>query len=277
MDHIPLDQIDATAFPRDRGPADEAALAELFASISRDGLRTPIEVTPIEGERPFALLSGHRRLTVVRQLAELNAKWQTIPAFIRAPQDVATALRLIAEENAVREDISPWDQSRYAVDCVEQGHFETLDAAIAALYPSLSRQKRSRLRAVAEVVEHMAGVLSEPHRLSQQKLTRLAAAIRGDFADLMLTALMEQSDKSPAAQWKTLNAILMEAEAEAAGTLPTDSRPGHPIRYKRLRPSLRVRREWREDGWTLVFTGRDASGALMERVMEEVEGMVGEG
>lgn len=271
MENIALTDIDPHAFPRDRSHMDEASLDELTQSIARDGLRTPVEVTPIEGPRPYALLSGHRRHTAFTRLAELRDTWSTIPAFIRHPADIPHALRLIAEENAIRADISPWDQSRYAVEARNQGHFDTLDAAIGGLYASLSKQKRTRLRAVAEVVDHFEGQLTDPETLTQRKLTRIASAIRGDFTELMQTALSEQSDKSVAAQWHTLERILAEAEAEAAGRLPTDNRPGRPRRHSRLRGSLRVRRVYQPDGWTLVFTGRDAHTDLMERIMDDLE------
>ena len=269
MQKIPLTQIDTTAFPRDRGEMEPEDLQSLITSISKDGLRTPIEVC--QTEDGYALLSGFRRHAAFTELAKLNDTWSEIPATLRAPGSHADALRLIAEENAIREGISPWDQSRYAADCVDQGYFETLDAAIAAIYGALSRQKRSRLRAVAEVVEHMGGILTEPHTWSGRQLTRLAAGIRGDFTGLMLAALSDQSDQSPAAQWKTLSSILSEAERSAAGELKQDPRPGRPHRRLRLTSRLTVRREWREDGWTLVFTGPNATGPLMDTLMDELE------
>ena len=271
MQQIKLTDIDINAFPRDRSHSDDDAQTELTQSIGRDGLRNPIEVTPIDGETPYALLSGFRRVTAVRYLAALNDKWQTIPAFIRQPADIPDALRLIAEENAIRADISAWDQARYAVEAYRCETFDTVDAAIAGLYANLSRQKRSRLRAIADVVFHFEGILSDPHTYSQQKLTRIAAAIRGDFTDLMHTALSEQYDKSAPAQWATLTAVLAEAEAENAGTIPIDTRKGRPRRHRRFRDKLSMRREYRKDGWTLVFKGDEATGALMERIMDEIE------
>ncbi len=41
---LPVDAIDATAFPRDRSHLDPAALEELQSSLMTAGLRVPIEV-----------------------------------------------------------------------------------------------------------------------------------------------------------------------------------------------------------------------------------------
>ncbi|MFN4157235.1 MAG: ParB N-terminal domain-containing protein [Gemmobacter sp.] len=67
---IPLDQVDTTIRPRDRSLTDEAALDDLIRSIEAIGLHHPIEVFGIEVDatyiRPYALISGYRRLTVNR-------------------------------------------------------------------------------------------------------------------------------------------------------------------------------------------------------------------
>ena len=66
---LPLADIDASAIPRDRTALDPAALALLQRSILAEGLRQPVEVFPLEGAIPYALISGLRRLTVFRTLA----------------------------------------------------------------------------------------------------------------------------------------------------------------------------------------------------------------
>jgi hypothetical protein len=43
----------------------------------------------------------------------------------------------------------------------------------------------------------------------------------------------------------------------------------------RPRNALVVRRERHKDGWILRFTGRDATGPLMEDIMDFVEDFVG--
>ncbi len=113
FDPLPLDAIDPEALIRDRTHADDAALAELRTSILAHGLRMPIEVFELaepHGPHRYGLISGYRRLAAFRSLAAdgLTA-FTKIPAFVRAPRSIAEAMTAMAEENAIRADVSPWD------------------------------------------------------------------------------------------------------------------------------------------------------------------------
>jgi ParB family transcriptional regulator, chromosome partitioning protein len=267
--HIPLDQIDATALPRDRLDLDPIALSDLTLSIAAHGLRMPIEVFPATGPLPYGLISGYRRFLAHRDLNQ-----PTIPAFIRQPADIPAALAAMIEENEIRAEITPWERASILLTALDHGHFATLDDALPALYPTYDRFRRARLRAVAEVVQHFGPTLTEPLSLSQQKLTRLAAGLRAGLGPVMDVALAESSDRSPATQWSLLAAILDEMEEEARHP-PPPYRKNRPRHYLRTEMSLTIRRERHKDGWLLRFTGRDASGPLMEDVMDYVEAWLG--
>jgi len=277
---IPLDAIADDALPRDRGHLDPAALAELRLSILRDGLRQPVELVELEAEhdgRTHGLLAGLRRLTAFRALRAdfpQNPDWAAIPAFIRPPAAWADTLRQMVEENDIRADIAPWDQARIAVDLVPEP-FETVDAAVAALYRSADRQRRARIRAACVVVEELSDLLAAPHTLTLRRLERLSAACRGGFTPLLRLALEESRTRDPARQWRVIENVLREAEAEARDPSPPDPRPGRPRRMAHPRPGLTIRRERTDYGWSLHFTGREASGPLMEDIMDEVERLVG--
>ncbi|MCR8724249.1 ParB/RepB/Spo0J family partition protein [Frigidibacter sp. ROC022] len=272
---IPLDAIDADSLPRDRSVTDESGLEELCASIRANGLRSPIELHLLHDRSGpgFGLVSGHRRLAAFRRLHAArpeDASFQTIPAVVRhASRD--QLLRMMVEENDIRAAISPWDQARIAVTSVPDD-FPTVDAAVAALYPAASRQRRARIRAVAVVVEELYDVLLTPERLSMRQLERLAAACRGGFTDLIEGALRQSRASSSAAQWAVLENVLREAEAEARAAAPSDPRPGRPRRQVRLKSGLVMRREMTRNGWCLHFTGKQATGELLEEVMDWVEG-----
>ena len=148
---LPLADIDASAIPRDRTALDEGALALLQRSILAEGLRQPIEVFPLEGAIPYALISGLRRLTVFRTLAPHLTRFATIPAFIRTPPDIPAALAAMVSENEARADVTPWEKAQLILTCVEDGHFPTPDAALLGLFPYLTPANRSRLRAVVTV------------------------------------------------------------------------------------------------------------------------------
>jgi ParB family chromosome partitioning protein len=266
---IPLDQIDAHALPRDRLDLDDTALAELTHSIAQTGLRQPIEVFERAGGT-YGLLSGYRRLTAHARLDRA-----TIPAFIRQPRDIPDALAQMIAENEIRAEISPWEKGRIVTRAIDQGLFDTLDEALPALYPALDRHRRARLRAIAEVVEYFGDtLLSEPTRFSQTQLTRLAAALRAGLGEVIETALGQHSDRSPAAQWRLILPILEEHEHDARHGAPRYKK-GRPRYYVRPQKSLVVRRERYKDGWLLRFTGRDATGPLMEDILDYVEDLLG--
>ena len=161
-----------------------------------------------------------------------------------------------------------------AVAC-EQGVFETIDAAVEALYMCLQRDKRRRVRAVAQVIEELDGHLTAPKTLKQQPLLRLAAAIARGYGPLMRHALGESRQKQPEAQWRTLLSILVEAEnPDIPDPQPAAGRRSRPRRtWEAPHHAMRVRREMTPNGWCLHFTGRDATGALLDLVFDEIERM----
>ena len=274
---ITLAAINPAALPRDRSALDSDALNELQFSIAESGLRQPIEVwrlsTPSEDGQLYGLISGLRRLTAHQNLAKLNpAKWQTIPAFIRTPKDIPDAIATMIAENEIRADPSPWDRGRILVQVVEEGHFATLDEAVARLHPNASRQKRARLRAVASVVDLLDGQITTPELMAERQLYRLAAALRGGFADLIQHILKETLGKSFANQWSVLLPTLMEAERGEEEIPATATSPARPRRLLELKQGLTIRREETPQGYALCFSGPEARrNGVMDDVMDYVE------
>lgn len=279
LDPLPLDAIDAHALIRDRTRADAAALAELRTSLLAHGLRMPIEVFVLadpDGPRRYGLISGYRRLSAFRALAADGlAAFTTIPAFVRTPASISEAMTAMAEENAIRADVSPWEQAALAVTARDRGIFATIDAAIDGLYTSLSRGRRSRMRTIAHLVEELDGHLTTPETLSQRRLLRLAAATARGYGELMRHALTETGNREPDSQWRLLLPILAECEDTA---IP-DPRPDHGPRDRPRRTfraptrALNVRRERTSDGWCLHFTGKDAQGGLIDDILDRIEAL----
>lgn len=279
---IALSAIDAAALPRDRSTLDPDALAELQNSICITGLRQPIEVwrlsTPREndGAPPFeyGLISGFRRLTAHQRLSALrgNGDFATIASFVREPNSIAHALALMIEENEARADLSPWEKGRILVECVTEGHFGTIDEALRALHPNANRQKRTRLRACASVVEELDGLFKAPEQMVERNLLRLSAALRGGFTDLIVHILRETSGQSQQSQWSNLLPTLTEAEKSEDETPATSTTPARPRRLLRLKQGLTIRREESSDGYLLRFSGPEAKRkGLMDDVMDQVE------
>ncbi len=91
-----------------RRDVDEAALAELTASIKQAGLLQPVVVRQAPGatKPSFELIAGERRLRACQALG-----WAKIPAVQRDVDD-RTVLTLALVENLQRDDLSPVDEAR---------------------------------------------------------------------------------------------------------------------------------------------------------------------
>ena len=280
---IPLAAIAMDALPRDRSTLDEAALAELQASVCDIGLRQPIEVWQLSTPQPnenggaheYGLISGLRRLTVHHNLNRLRpTAFTTIPAFLRSPASISDAMAAMVLENEVRADISPWDKGRMLVQAVEEGIFDTIETAALKLHPSLTRQKRFVFRNYASVVEEFQGEITTPELLSHSQLTRLSSALRGGLVDLIHQIFKEVRGQTLDHQWQALLPTLNEADRHDVEVPATSSSPARPRRFLELRQGLKIRRELATDGWVLRFSGEEArKGALMDDVMDYVERM----
>lgn len=275
---LPLAAIDPHALPRDRRTFDEGDLDTLQRSIATEGLRQPIEVFPIEGDRPWGLISGHRRLLAFRRLdaetpAETPSRWAEIPCFIRQPADIPAALAAMVTENEVRAQISPWEKGRLILDCTRFEIFEGPSQAVDALYPALSRQARSRLRGFALVVGALDGALTDPHRLSAARMDRLAAALRAGLAEIITETLAPLRRAPLERQWRALvpaiaEAVLLPDGDEINPTTPT----GRPRRLLRLRSGITLRREWTPDGWIIRIDTRHADHpGIVDDILDMVE------
>ncbi|MGL4235025.1 ParB/RepB/Spo0J family partition protein [Tabrizicola sp.] len=265
LHHLPLAEIDPHALLRDRSALDPAALDALKLSIATEGLRLPIEVwqlsTPRDGFT-HGLISGLRRLTACRDLGH-----QTIPVLLRTPASIAQAMASMVSENELREPVSPWEKGTLILAAIDEGHFDTPDTAIAALYPIANRMMRMRIRNYATVVHGLEGRLTTPETLSQRQMETLAAALNGGHEDLLIATLMPLRKASLETQWTALRPIFQDLASE-----PTDPKTGRPRRMLHLRQGLTIRREPTPTGWVLRFSGPEAKkGGLVDDVLDHVE------
>lgn len=269
---LSLDDIDDHALPRDRSFLCAEGLAELKSSLHENGLRLPIEVIPAKSGRPYALLSGLRRITAWRELAAEGGPSE-IPAFVRPEMDLAGALAAVVEENEMRAYLSPWEKGRVIWLALDEGLFDSAKAATQALFPTAAPVKASRIRAIAEAVEELGDVFNAPEFWTQRQCLRIAAAVRGGFAPMIRSALGEGVPPTTAEDdWRCILPCLEEAE-----TLPDNLRPiaKRPSRLARPRPGLSVRREKIAGGWALRLTGPDATDMLTDSVFDEIERLIG--
>jgi ParB family chromosome partitioning protein len=182
---------------------------------------------------------------------------------------MAQALASMVEENEIRTPLSPWERGRIAWLAHRQGVFDTIEQAVAKLYPAADRHKRARLRSIAHLVEQLEDLLTAPENLSQDRLRRIANAYNAGFDNVIRTALAESTLEDPQTQWQLLLPILTEAEQPQSDA--PKPRPGRPRRVLQPRTGLTIRREQTRDGYTLHFTGREADSELLDVVFDKIE------
>ena len=99
--HLPIEQIEVNPF-QPRSEFDEAALAELSASIRVHGLIQPITVRRLDATH-YQLISGERRLR-----ASKLAGLEEIPAYVRIAND-QEMLEMALVENIQRAELNPME------------------------------------------------------------------------------------------------------------------------------------------------------------------------
>jgi len=112
VQQVPLAQLRASPF-QPRLTMDEAAIAELSASIAAKGVLQPILVRPTDNG--YEIVAGERRFRAARQ-----AGLVTIPAVVRELSDQET-LEIAIIENLQREDLNPMEEARAYKQLLEFG------------------------------------------------------------------------------------------------------------------------------------------------------------
>lgn len=155
VDLIYLSEIKTTKLARDRSAKRDPDLEELKQSIRDVGLSNPIRVEATD--EGFELVQGFRRWSAYRELyAETGDEaYAKIPAGLLPKGEGLEGLyRRMVDENLVRRDISFAEMAElarsYAAD--EGTDCDTVEEAVAKLYASASRQKRSYIRHFATLM-----------------------------------------------------------------------------------------------------------------------------
>jgi len=154
---LPVERIRPGRYqPRTR--MDQAALAELAASIRAQGLMQPLLVRPVERER-YELIAGERRWRAA-QMAGLAE----VPALVReVPDEAALAMSLI--ENIQREDLNPMEEAAGVQRLVEEFRMTHEQAADAVGRSRSATSNLLRLLKLARPVQEMVmdGALEMGH------------------------------------------------------------------------------------------------------------------
>jgi len=233
---LPLSAIEADHLVRDRLAADEEEMLALIQSIRARGQQTPIEVVALESGR-YGLISGWRRLTALRRLAEEDAKFDTVLAVLRRPETAADAYCAMVEENEIRVGLSYYERARIVARAAQQGVYEDSKAALSGLFASASRPKRSKIGSFVRLHDALDDVLRFPSAIPERLGLALVKAIEGEdgFAERLRARLREAGAGDAEAEQALLTRALDRPEAEPAAK-PAGSEPeaeeGPPVRIR---------------------------------------------
>ncbi|WP_316015347.1 ParB/RepB/Spo0J family partition protein [Roseobacter sp. HKCCA0434] len=277
---IPTARINVVHLRRDRLMSSPEGMDALKASIREHGQRVPIEVMAIEPTEenfgcPFGLISGWRRLRAIEELAREHpedARFSTVRAFVRRPETLSEAYVAMVEENEIREDISHYERARVALMAVDAGVFDSVEAAVDALYAAGSKARRSKIRSFVPVVEELGENLLWPQAVGERLGLRLSAAIREGRGRRLSQALETGMFEDAAGQ----NAAL---EAALAGRMKRGETPSRDIQRPWTRdvaPGVRLEISSARGGDAIRLAGRSLDAeqklALAEAVARILKG-----
>ncbi len=164
---LPIDQLyESPENPRKR--FDPVAMAELVASVSRQGVLTPILVRPLPGEPlRYEIAAGHRRVR-----AATTAAIPDVPALVKVMKDEEFLETLIVE-NGQREDIHELEEAEGYETLMQRAGYDA-ESLAAKVGKSLSYIYQ-RLKLLALIPEarkrFLAGEITAGHAVPLARLT----------------------------------------------------------------------------------------------------------
>ena len=227
---VALDSIAADYLIRDRMAVDAAGMAVLAASLAERGQQMPLDVVDLGGGR-FGLISGWRRLTALRHLRQTTGdeRFATARVVLRRPETLAAAYRAMVEENEIRADLSFYERARIVARAAGQGIYADPAAALAGLFGTASRTRRSKIGSFVRVHDALDDRLrfaaAIPERLGLVLAKRLEA--EPGFGPTLRERLRKGAPEDAAAELALLTRAAAEPAAGAApaAPLPAAARP----------------------------------------------------
>ena len=230
MERLPLDSVVSEALVRDRAQGPDPELPELVASIRDTGLSNPIRVEEREDGR-FELVQGCRRLAAYRVLLEETGdeRWARIPAgVLPRGDDLAASYRRMVDENLIRRNLSFAEMAEVARRFAADPNTEVDDsgAAVGVLFASAGYQKRSYIRAFAQLLDALGDRLA--HAEAIPRGLGLALRSRIGATPQALESLRAELSRAPDRTAEEEVAILrraVEADARQPSPRPKPSAP----------------------------------------------------
>lgn len=214
VDRLPLEAIETSKLVRDRSVSRDPDLEELKASIRDIGLSNPIRVEET-GDGGYQLVQGFRRLSAYRALYEETGReeYARIPAGLVARGETLQGLyRRMVDENLVRRDISFAEMAQLALSFAQDPETDCASVAdaVAHLYASAGRQKRSYIRHFADMLEMIGAGLKFPEAIPRALGLELKKKLAEDpkRAARFLVLLKHADPEGPGAELGLLKEFL---------------------------------------------------------------------
>jgi len=270
---LPLDEIDTGYLVRDRMIADEDELHVLMQSLQSRGQQTPIEVVdlgPAAGQGRYGLISGWRRLTALRRLADDTgeARFGHVQALIRKPESAEAAYTAMVEENEIRVGLSYYERARIVAKAAEQGVFYTEKDALQELFHAASRAKRSKIKSFLALYHALDQDLQFaahiPERLGMSLVKAMDA--NASVAQTARAALEASKPKNPEAEVEVLERVLQASPEKAVVSpiLDTESIPKSESKSEKAGKGIDVAAVL--EGDKVILTGADVTPAFLARI-----------
>lgn len=268
---LPLEDVTLDYLVRDRIAEDDGEMKALMASIAARGQQTPIEVADL-GDGRFGLISGWRRCRALARLAEETgeARFGTVLALLRRPEDASQAYLAMVEENEIRVGLSYFERARIVAKSVDQGVFGSAREALQGLFANASRAKRSKIGSFQTLVRALDGHLRFPEAIGERLGLQLAKALEAD-EDMAarVVAGLAAAASTPEAEMAVLQGVLAPAPNRKQSPIEgaeTESK----AETVQIRPGLQV--QTRSDG-SLVLRGAAVDAPLRAALIDWLEQM----
>ncbi|WP_226629347.1 ParB/RepB/Spo0J family partition protein [Alloyangia pacifica] len=222
---IPLEQIEMTHLVRDRIAEDPEEAQALRDSLRARGQQTPIEVVALPGRAAYGLLSGWRRCRALAALREETGepRFATVQALLRRPEDGHAAYLAMIEENEIRANLSHYERARIVVKAAERGVFASEKSALATLFASVPRARRSKINSFIGIVKSLDRALRFPEALSERAGLELAQQLRDRPG--LAQEITQALKAAPPADAATEREILTRCMSAAAALEPVSEIP----------------------------------------------------
>lgn len=139
---IPVDHIQSSQI-RDRIDVEED-IDKLIESIQENGQQIPILVRIVQGDKPYEIVVGRRRLAAIRKMGQPNIK-----AFV-AKMDEREAFRAQGIENSARLETSFIERARAAMEGLDAGYDQKDVAEFLNISPTLINMMTKIFKSVGE-------------------------------------------------------------------------------------------------------------------------------